>query len=295
MKARDGIKLRGSHVCIHGLPKVGKSTLASQLASQGFKLWWFSVDGGHADIFRKLPDADLDNIELFDIIDTKDTAGGIATCRKVMSGGLQIICDTHGLVSCPVCTPKKGPTSSINIYDFSPKDIIVFDNITQLFRSSTNAVMKNKDENDKIEWEQWRKVGWLMDQFLTNIQAQKCHSLCIAHSTKITFEDGTSKLVPQIGTDNFSQNSGGYFDHVVYAETANLAHKFGSKSTYKNIVLTGSRRDVVIESLPTPSLKPFFDVLIEVPEKVVVMSPVQAASIESDAEKAKKVLEGLKK
>ena len=103
-----------------------------------------------------------------------------------------------------------------------------------------------------------------MHAFLSNVQQAPFHCICIAHSLEVRAEDGTTILVPQVGTRNFSDTVGKYFDHIVYCHIHNGQHKAGSSTLYRAGVLTGSRSDIAVESKDAKevSLEGFFSTAV---------------------------------
>lgn len=252
---------QASHVIIFGDPKTGKSTLASELVKAGYKLLWISVDNGH-DVLYKLSPEEQEAIDILVLPDTKDFPVAIDTCLKLVSGARLNICTLHGQVGCISC--KKNNPEGFEEHCLSALDlktVVVFDHASQIATSAMNFILKGKEDTFKPEWEHYRIQGTLMDKFLTNIQQSTYNVICIAHVAETKMEDGTKKLVPQVGSDAFSRNAGKYFDHMVYCEIMNKSHRFGSGTTYKASVVTGSRRDIAIEDNPeAPSLARFFTV-----------------------------------
>lgn len=267
MKPSELARRRYTHICVHGDAKSGKSTMVSKLLEAGFHLTWVSMDNGHEVIFKvKLTPEQLDEqLNIIVIPDTKESPIAVKTCAAIVSGKPANICDKHGISNCSNCRSNGGSFTVIDTSKFGPKDILVFDHLGQLANSTMNLIMiKTKDE-DKPEWEDYRVQGTLMDKFLVNIQQANYNVICITHSIETDMEDGKKRLVPQIGSDKFSRNSGKYFDHIVHTDVTNGKHRYGSATTYKSTVLTGSRGDVLIHE--DGSLVPFFDGTILPPEE----------------------------
>ena len=140
-----------------------------------------------------------------------------------------------------------------------------------------NHIRRNeKDPEAKAEWDDYARQGALLARFFMSVQQAKYNVIAIAHVMEAEMEDGKKRLVPLIGTSNFSRNAGKYFDHIVHCEVTNGSHKFGSSTTYKASIVTGSRSDIAIEKLKEASLKPFFDGSIPPPEEA---GSIAAASI----------------
>lgn len=269
------------HLMVHGDPKTGKSQLVSELAlpseinPDGFKLIWVSMDGGHTILDKLPPDIQEKNIELVIIPDTKEFPIAIGTCLKILSGGPVEICYLHGQVSCSTCKRNNDlRVTKIHMNQVGLDTILVFDHMKQLAQSTMAWVILDAIKNDskdatgtkekdpdmfKPAYDQYAIQGNLMNKVLGNIQVAPYNVACISHSAETKMEDGSKKLVPLVGSDPYSRNSGGFFDHVIYCSLLNKSHKFGSASTYMQGVLTGSRKDVELEKLgPKPSLAAFF-------------------------------------
>lgn len=268
------------HLCIFGEPFTGKSTLASTLAELGFKLLWISFDKGHT-VLGKLSQAAQERIELIRVPDTKDFPVGIATANKIMTGAKVSVCQSHGQVSCSTCQKNSAPFDDVQLNSLGLDWIVVFDHITQIAESAMAWTIKKaindgeKDATGSVEKDpdvfkpgrdQYAIQGFLMNKFLTNMQACRQNVICIAHVGETEFEDGRKKLVPLIGTIPYSRNAPKYFDNIIYCEVANKMHKSGSVTTYAANVISGSRTDIDISKYMDggrPTLKPFFEHILK--------------------------------
>ena len=267
MKPSIAARTIGSHVVIQGEPKTGKSTLVSKLLLEpGIKLWWFSLDNGH-EILWKLPLSreEMDErLELFIIPDTRDFPVALGTLRAVCRGRETFVCDSHGQAGCSTCTRAKAPMSRICLDEFTDNDILVIDHGGQLKNSVVAYISqdrsKNKEEAEiyKMTLPDWGTCAGILDGIFSNIQQSKANIILITHTVETEGEDGTKKLVPDLGSANFSRSATKYFGHVVYISVANKMHKVGSSSVYSMNAITGSRTDVAIETMKEPSLLPFF-------------------------------------
>lgn len=250
MKYNQLAKRNPHHVMIHGYPKTGKSTLAAQLAEEGYHLWWLSLDNGHTVLDKLSPEAQ-ERIDIVVLPDTKEFPVAAGTINTLLKGKATKICDDHGQVNCSTCLRNKDATwTTIDTSTFGPKDILVIDHISQLAESVITLVAKrslDKDETYKMEWDDYAGQGTLMSRMLSNVQQAPYHIICIAHSIEVKLEDGTKLLVPQVGTRAFSDTVGKYFDTIVYAGLKNSQHRFGSSTLYSAGILTGSRIDVAVE------------------------------------------------
>lgn len=271
MKLKDKAQSATHRVVVYGPPKCGKSALAGKLA-QYFKLVWLDFENGHAVLYQ-LPEAWQENIELIEIPDTKTFPIGIQTALKIVTGAKMSICHAHGNVACALCASKNDPSTEIHLNSLDTDSIVVFDSLTQISNSAMSHITKNKPDDYKPDWEDYRTQGALMDKFLSQIQQAKYNVICITHEAEVTMEDKTTKLVPVAGTTNFSRNTAKYFDDVVYGRVANRKHSFSSSSVFSNQILTGSRTNVIIEADPEPTLLRIFK-----PE-ILPPVPVQAAGL----------------
>lgn len=248
---------RFQHICIFGDAKSGKSTLAAQLPPETKKIIWLSVDNGH-DILFKLPKETQEKIDLISLPDTKESPIGIRFADKVVLGKKVTLCNIHKDISCSRCTASNLSVDTVDMSSEPASTVLVIDNITQLADSAMNLTLLGKKDDYLPGWPEFRLQGTIMNRMLTGIQQSNRHVICIAHVCETEMEDSTKRLVPLVGTVPFSRGVGKYFDHIIYARTANKKHGFGSSTTYATNALTGSRNDVEIEKLEVPSLTPFF-------------------------------------
>lgn len=256
MKLSDK-KLSATHrALVYGEPKSGKSELAGRLAEH-FKLLWFDFENGFVTL-TKLPLAWQERIELVSIPDTKVMPIGIETALKIINGTEVKICDAHGKVNCPKCTPTNLPYTTVCLNSVSDDTIVVFDSLTQLASSAMNNITKAQPELYKPEWHDYRAQGQLMDKLLSQIQQASYNVVCITHEVEVEMEDGKKKLVPVAGTASFSRNTAKYFDHVVRCSIQNKKHNFFSSTTASLQAISGSRTDVELEKDEKPSLLRIF-------------------------------------
>lgn len=262
MKLANKPRRKVQHVMVFGDPKTGKTTLAAKLAEAGYKLIWVSLDSGH-EILWKLSDEAKANVELIEIPDTKEMPVGIVTCLQLISGALVSICDHHGVKDCGTCKAKKASFTSVNFNNLEPDTIVVFDHVSQLASSAIAYITKGKSEEYKLDYDDWRTQGNYLSKFFTNVQQARYNIICLAHVLEAENDEGKKKLVPEVGTRNFSVGVGKYFDHIVYCTLNNMKHRFGSATTFMNSISTGSRSDVALEKMgDEPSLLPIFEGLL---------------------------------
>ncbi len=258
MKLSDKQDSSTQRVLLFGPPKSGKSKLAGGLSAQ-FNLLWFDLENGYITL-RQFPKEWQERIELISIPDTKDYPIAVETMMKVLKGTECLTCQEHGKVSCMICRKAvpAGAETRVCLQELGSDTIVVIDSLTQLSNSTMSHLLKGQTDDYRIEWDDYRRQGALLDRCLSNIQQAKYNIVCITHEVETEMEDGKKKLVPVAGTANFSRNTAKYFDHVVYCEVKNRKHAFASATTYAGNVLTGSRTDATMESMEQPSLISIF-------------------------------------
>lgn len=305
MKYNSDKRRRWQHLCLYGEPKTGKSELAGELAKHGYKIIWVALDSGF-DFIGKFPKEAQENFELIVLPDTKDNPIGIATCLKLMDGKKQRVCDEHGRVNCLSCDQKKLEFTSVDFNNMPEDHIVVFDHGSQIADSAlhyiimgqTSKLTQEARDLYKPEWDDFRVQGTLLTRFLSNVQQARFNVIVLAHVVEIEQEDGKKKLVPQMGTTNYSRNASKYFDHIVYLSVGNRSHRVGSSTTYDTNAVSGSRLDIALEDSKLekgerPSLLPFFAHII--PGKPEDQDAVRLQSVQeaADTSTAVKTLEGL--
>ena len=246
-----------THRClIYGAPKTGKSLLAGKLAEH-YDLIWIDMENGHEVLFQ-LPPTWQERVDVISIPDTRSYPVAIETCLKLVKGAVEI-CHEHGKVKCMLCKKAEAPTASLNLPALQDNSkVVVFDSMTQLTNSAISHITKSQPDDYKLNYDDWGNLGKLMDIFLSHIQQAGYNVICISHETQADAEDKKTKLVPVVGTRNFSRNSAKYFDHVIYAEVKNKKHVFTSSTVASTWILSGSRTNVAIEDYPNAGLLPIF-------------------------------------
>lgn len=260
MKLNEKSPNKSHRVLLFGPPKSGKTKLAGELARE-FNLIWFDLENG-VDTLLQLPLDQQERIDVISIPDTRDFPIAIETCLKIIKGTQNDVCEDHGKVSCAACRKDSRPFSSINLGSLALDTVVVFDSLTQLTNSAIAHIGKGKPDDYKFEYDDWAKLGVLMDSFLSRVQQAKFHIVCISHETEVEMEDGKNKLVPTAGTRNFSRNTAKYFDEVVYCEVKNKRHIAASSTLYNGNILTGSRTGSNLELQTEASLVPIFKGII---------------------------------
>lgn len=247
-------------VIVYGDPFTGKTTIAAKLAEK-FKLKWLDIENGASSIVRNVPKEFHANIDLIQIPDTKTNPIAAETALKIFDGGKCVICATHGKVGCPLCAKDTAAIfSEICLRDMKRDEIFVLDSATQLSQSIMNHITRNKPADYKPDWDDYSVQGRLLDKMFTQMQGGGYNCVVISHAALVGTEksEKITKLVPIGGTSNYSRTFAKYFDEVIYAELLNGKHRFSSKTGASPQVITGSKSNIDIEAMATPSLLPFF-------------------------------------
>lgn len=250
------------HAMIYGRPKTGKTELVGELAEHGFHLYWFDLENGIKTLINSVSPSAQENITVYRIPDTPDVPMAVETCLKVMTPGKFLICQAHGKIGtvapaykCPLCA--KTPGAIFNEFDnttLGPKDIVVFDSMTQFSDSTLNSIMRGKDIEFKPGWDEYNHEGRILSTFLGKVQNAPFHIIVISHEQEVKIQDKQS-LVPVAGTRNFSRNSAKYFDEVVYTAIRNKKHEAASSTMYDVGITTGSRSRTKLEDQKDMDLK----------------------------------------
>jgi hypothetical protein len=264
-------------VIVFGPPKSGKTELVSKLA-HSHTLWWFDLENGGRTL-AKLPQEVKKNVKYFRIFDTPDAPNAIETALKVITGAAVTFCEEHGKVSCAACLTARKPMETVQLSKLDPaKDIVVWDSLTQLTSSAINKITQQFnikiEAGKKFEFDHWNMLQVYLNKFLQPLQNAPWNNICISHETALKLEDGTDKLVPSGGTENYSRNVARFFGQVVYVQVINLSHKASSSTTAQNKVLTGSRTDVEVDITSLNPLEPIFNLVKADDKQPAAASPV---------------------
>jgi hypothetical protein len=193
------------------------------------------------------------NVNVVNIPDHKMYPVAVDTVRDVLKGGDKKICQAHGKVNCPLCAKNtEARWSTINLNNFTDKDILVIDSLSQLSNSAMNKsvlkeISKPGGEEYKATFHDYATQGALLDQVLSMIQVLDLNICVISHEVESEMTDGKDKIVPMAGTRNFSKLSAKYFDAAVYCTLVNKQHRAFSSTSYAPNVLTGSRLPVSLD------------------------------------------------
>ena len=259
MKLSDYQPSASRRILVYGAPKTGKTVLAGQLASH-FNLKYVGLENGANSLITGVPKEFHKNIELIQIPDSREFPIAIETCLKLFTGAAGTICNKHGKWNCPLCAKTPEELTAIELNALTNKDILVLDSATQLTNSCISHICKGKADDYKMDYDDWRKLGTILDRVFSQIQQAGYNVIVISHETMTEMVDGKMKIVPVAGTSNFSKTFAKYFDDVVYCEVVNKKHRFASSTGYAMNVISGSRSGVSIESEAVASLLPLFGI-----------------------------------
>jgi hypothetical protein len=241
-------------VLVYGPPKAGKTALVGKLAEH-FNLHWLDLENGIKTLLNPamLKPEFRKNVNVVNIPDHKMYPVAVDTVRDVLKGGEKKICQAHGKVNCPLCAKNtEARWSTINLNNFTDKDILVIDSLSQLSNSAMNKsvlkeISKPGGEEYKATFHDYATQGALLDQVLSMIQVLDLNICVISHEVESEMTDGKDKIVPMAGTRNFSKLSAKYFDAAVYCTLVNKQHRAFSSTSYAPNVLTGSRLPVSLD------------------------------------------------
>ena len=257
MKLSDYQPSATRRILVYGAPKTGKTVLVGNLASH-FNLKYIGLENGQNSLIPGVPKEFHKNIELITIPDTREFPIAIETVLKLVTGVKGTICNKHGKWNCPLCSKTPAELTEVELNALGQDTIVIIDSATQLTNSCMSNICKGKGDDYKPDWEDWRKLGAILDRVFSQIQQASYNVVVISHETMEEMQDGKKKIVPVCGSSNFSKTFAKYFDDVVYCEISNRKHKFASSTGYGMNITSGSRSDIAIEQSDVPSLLPLF-------------------------------------
>lgn len=241
-------------VFLYGAAFSGKTTLAGQLAEQGYNLFWIDLDKGIRTLQNSLSVEAQERITYIGMPDTSTNPVAVATVGKMFATKAPInICHAHGAVACAVAGCKQ--PDAFTVFDPAKLDstwVVVVDSMTQLsdsagFHASQNMQKTLLDKAAKMGFDEYGYQGMLLKSILSNMQQAKFHRLFIGHEDVVEQTDGKDLIFPVCGTRAFSRQAARYFDHVVYLYRQNGSHKAASSTGFRSNIMTGSRAAVSIE------------------------------------------------
>ena len=256
MKLTDKHASVTKRVLVYGASKSGKTELVGKLAEH-YKLKWFDNEQGWSTLLQ-LPTEWQERIDIVSVPDSKVFPIAVETWLKVIKGDLISICVQHGKVGCALCKKDSLPMDTVQLNSTPLDTIVVFDSLTQLTNSMISHITKTQPDDYKLQLDDWGNLKFLMDKFLSQVQAANYNIVCITHEEMVPMEDGKQRIVPSAGSAKSSMFTAKYFDEVIYTEVVNKKHRAGSSTAYSMQAVTGSRSGVVMEKQETPSLLDIF-------------------------------------
>jgi len=246
---------------IYGMSKSGKSTLAATLAKD-YHMIWIDLENA-TETLIKLPDELKRNIDIVRIPDRASSPVACNTVLNLLKFKKADICLKHGLINCMACRTN-GIIQKVDLTNLDPRrDIVVIDSITQLGLSMLAYTLKDKDFDYKPERDDWGEIRRYSEYAASELQSVPFNLIVTATPIEVTLEDKRTKLVPQFGSKDMSQNIMAKFSTIIFTEVVNKQHKAYSRSTASNTFVSGSRSGQAIENLAEPSLIPIFKEYME--------------------------------
>jgi hypothetical protein len=253
MNLDDYNDVKRNKVLVYGPPKCGKTALVGRLAEE-FHLHWFDMEHGIKTLMNPemLPQEFRKNVSVFNIPDNRALPIAIDVLRRLFKFGDCRFCYLHGTHLCPLCSKDSEAkwSDTINLSKFTDKDILVIDSWTQVSNSAANKVTLKawqKDDEYKMDFDDWRMQGMYLDEVLSKIQSSNIHVCVISHDIDVEKDEKKERIVPIGGTRNFSKTMAKYFDECIYLQVLNKKHSAYSATTWDNVHLTGGRSGVKLE------------------------------------------------
>lgn len=246
--------VKRTKVLVYGPPKVGKTAMVGDLANHGFKLHWFDCESGIKTLLNPeiVKPENRKNISVYNIPDHRALPIAVDALRGLFKGGAKRFCYNHGVNNCPLCLKDAVAkwSDTIELSKFGDRDIAVIDSWTQVSNSAANKVTLKawmKDDEYKMDFDDFRMQGMYLDEILSKIQASNIHIAVISHDVDVEKSESKERIVPVGGTRNFSKTMAKYFDEVIYLQVLNKKHSAYSATTWSNTTLTGGRSGVKLE------------------------------------------------
>lgn len=281
MKLTDIEESVTRRVGIVGLSGSGKTTLAAKLAER-FRLHWIDIENA-LDTLVKLPREIKENIEIYKLPDSASFPVAADSLMTLFKNNKFNVCLAHGKDECALCKIKSDAIfQSLDFTKLTSDDIVVLDSGTQLGHSILSHITKGKAVDYKPERDDWGALRKYSEFFASQWQALPINFIVTFHLIEAKLEDNRVKLVPSFGSAPMSAEIAKVFGHIVYMEVVNKKHMAYSSSTSLTNVLTKSRTDFAIETLPVPSLVPLYTgeyvpftaaALVNAPSVIPVPSP----------------------
>lgn len=227
---------------IYGPPGSGKTWSVGKLAKT-HNLHYFSLENGHQTLMNPncVAVEDRKNVNIIQMFDTPETPIAATSLDSFFKNRKGSFCEKHGRDGCALCKKAGEPFTDIDIEALTPKDVLIFDSLTQWAESITFYITKDNPEA-KAEFEFYRKLALYLGRALSRVQLiSNCSIIVLSHETDSEMVNGAEKIVPAGGTRNFARNNARYFDGTYYCYRENKKHKLASSSTFSTTIETKDR------------------------------------------------------
>jgi len=258
-------KVQPNHsMLFYGPPKMGKTRLVGTAAKikEISRIWWFDLENGIETLLNLgLTDEELAKIVVIKVSDTRDNPIAIETMLKALTSKNVIdICETHGKVDCAECKKSSSGFIKFRLGDCTHNELIVIDSGSQLGDSAMGAACLGKPNMFKPTFDEYGMVNkWLGDCCSVIQQCANTNFVVITHEIALEDDEGKDKIVPLMGSKQFSMKCAKFFGTVVYVHKKMNKHTAGSSSTYRSDLSTGSRINVALENTKDPTM---YDLLV---------------------------------
>ncbi len=251
-------------ILIYGPPKMGKTRLVGTAAKikEITKIWWFDLENGIETLLNMgLTDEELAKIVVIKVTDTRDNPIAIETMLKALTSKTTLdICEVHGKVDCAECKKASAGFVKFRLGDCTHNELVVIDSGSQLGDSAMGMACVGKPNMFKPTFDEYGMVNkWLGDCCSVIQQCATTNFVVITHEIALEDDEGKDKIVPLMGSKQFSMKCAKFFGSVVYAHKKMNKHVAGSSSTYRSDLSTGSRINVALENIKDASMT---DILI---------------------------------
>ena len=250
---------RPQKILVYGEPKSGKSELVGELAEMGYNLHWMDCENG-ADVLFKLSQEAQERITLYSIRDNKVQRSAIRAAMTFADMLPFTVCHEHGEVNCSKCKASKAPVDSFDPSTLGPKDVVVWDSLSQISISSVAQLTRKENlldvdtvnYKDTTDFSLYNAQGKMLDAFGSAVQTAPFKVVCISHVSEIEKKDNPrgKGVNPLMGTKNKSKTSSKFYSHVVYTYLKNNKHCVMSSTTKDMAITAGSRTDIDVSVEP---------------------------------------------
>ena len=245
---------QSKRLMIYGAPGSGKTWSIGKLATT-HNLYYFSLENGHQTLFNPacVPVEARRNVHIIKMLDTPETPIAATSLDAFFKNKKGSFCDKHGRNLCAECKAAKEPFLDLELDKLTPKDILIFDSLTQ-WAESISFFLTRDNPDAKGDFEYYRKLGLYLGRSLARIQLiDNCSIIVISHESDTESVTGNERIVPAGGTRNFARNNSRYFDSVLHCYKENKRHKIASASTHSTVIDTKDRSDFDTSKFKDPA------------------------------------------